>query len=123
MSKVEKFEDLECWKEARELVFMVYKLTNSGAVSKDFDYKSQMRRASISVMNNIAEGFGRYSHKEFIRFLEYSSSSASEVKSMCYLVVDLNYASQEEAEKLKEQTEKTRRMVLALLKYLKHKKR
>ena len=121
MSKIEKFEDLDCWKEARVLVSITYILTNQGELKKDFDFKSQIRRASISVMNNIAEGFGRYSNKEFIRSLEYSSSSASEVKSMCYLLTDLGYATNEDANKLIEQTEKTRRMVLGLLKYVKSK--
>lgn len=122
MSKIEKFEDLECWKEARKLVKTVYQITNKGVIIKDFDFKSQIRRASISVMNNIAEGFGRYSNKEFIRFLEYSSSSASEVKSMCYLLQDLDYTTQKDNKELIEQTEKTRRMVLGLLKYLREKK-
>lgn len=122
MSKIDQFEDLECWKEARKLVSLVYKMTNEGAVSKDFDFKSQMRRASISVMNNIAEGFGRYSNKDFIRFLQYSSSSSAEVKSMGYLLQDLGYAVEKDCEELMKQTEKTRRMVLGLIKYLKQKK-
>ena len=72
MAKVEKFEDLHCWQAARELVKMIYQLCEQEKLSKDFDIRSQLRRAALSTMNNIAEGFGRSSNKEFIRFLEMS---------------------------------------------------
>jgi four helix bundle protein len=120
-NKIEKFEDLECWQEARVLVNLAYSLSNQGNFAKDFDLKSQFRRASISVMNNIAEGFGRYSNKEFIRFLEIATASSIEVKSMTYILIDLEYISKEQSKTLFEQEEKTRRKALALLKYLKNK--
>jgi four helix bundle protein len=119
--KIEKFEDLECWQEARALVNLVYTISNQGNLAKDFDLKSQFRRAAVSVMNNIAEGFGRYSNKEFIRFLEISTASSIEVKSMVYILIDLEYINKEQANNLFEQEEKTRRKALALLKYLKNK--
>lgn len=68
--KVTRFEDLECWQAARELVKRVYEASQEGALSKDWDAISQFRRASISVMNNIAEGFARYYKNEFKRFLD-----------------------------------------------------
>lgn len=120
--KIERFEDLECWQEARVLVNLVYLISQDGQLAKDFDLKSQLRRAAISVMNNIAEGFGRYSNKEFVRFLEYSSSSASEVKSMIYILNDLKYINEEQVKALFEQEDKTRRKALGLLKYLKNKR-
>jgi four helix bundle protein len=92
-----------------------------GQFAKDFDLKSQFRRASISVMNNIAEGFGRYSNKEFIRFLEIATASSTEVKSMIYILNDLKYINEEQTKALFEQEDKTRRKALALLKYLKNK--
>jgi four helix bundle protein len=92
-----------------------------GQFAKDFDLKSQFRRASISVMNNIAEGFGRYSNKEFIRFLEIAKASSTEVKSMIYILNDLKYINEEQTKALFEQEDKTRRKALALLKYLKNK--
>ena len=67
MAKVDRFEDLHCWQEARKFVKIVYELTGEGPIAKDFDMRSQMRRAAISTMNNIAEGFGRFSRKEFIK--------------------------------------------------------
>ena len=119
MAKIEKFEDLKCWQEARELVKMVYEATNKYPFSKDFDMKSQIRRAAISTMNNVAEGFGRYSKKEFIRFLEISFTSASEVKSICYAALDINYWSNNEASIIQEKAEKVKALDLGLIRYLK----
>jgi four helix bundle protein len=68
MPKVERFEELNCWKAARILVKEVYMTCDTGVLSKDFDTRSQLKRASLSIMNNIAEGFGRFSNREFIRF-------------------------------------------------------
>ena len=81
MAKIERFEDLNCCQEARKLVKIVYQASNEGAMARDLDLKSQIRRAAISSMNNIAESFRRFSKKEFIRFLEISSASAIEVKA------------------------------------------
>ncbi|MEO9802600.1 MAG: four helix bundle protein [Reichenbachiella sp.] len=120
MSKVLKFEDLDCWKEARVLVKNIYSSLNQNK-SIDHDTKSQMRKATLSMMNNIAEGFGRYSDKEFIRFLEYSSSSAAEVKSMLYVFEDLQYLNQNHLDILHEQVDKTRKLTLGLIRYLKNK--
>ncbi|MDW3209960.1 MAG: four helix bundle protein [Reichenbachiella sp.] len=121
MAKIEKFEDLECWKEARILVKQVFlEVQDNNKV--DWDTKSQIRRATLSIMNNIAEGFGRYSDKEFIRFLEYSSSSAAEVRSMLYVFEDLNFTDLEELKTIQEQLDKTRKLTLGLIRYLKNKK-
>lgn len=118
MAKVERFEDLNCWKKSRELVVAVYKVSDSGKMKTDFDLRSQFRRAAVSSMNNIAEGFGRYSQKEFIRFLDISSSSCVEVKSMLYIMEDLEYASKSDLQKLHSLTDETKKLTLALLKYL-----
>lgn len=122
MAKVERFEDLICWQEARNLVKLVYKASNEGLMAVDFDMRSQVRRAAISTMNNIAEGFGRYSKKEFIRFLEISSSSASEVKSVAYAALDLNYWNQETATGIQSKAESVKSLDLGLIKYLSGKK-
>ena len=121
MAKIEKFEDLECWKEARILVKQVFlEVQDNNKV--DWDTKSQVRRATLSIMNNIAEGFGRYSDKEFIRFLEYSSSSAAEVRSMLYVFEDLNFTDLEKLKTIQVQLNKTRILTLGLIRYLKNKK-
>ena len=118
MSKVQRFEELNCWKKSRELVRLVYKISEKGKMKTDFDLKSQFRRAAVSSMNNIAEGFSRFSQKEFIRFLDISSSSAGEVKSMLYILEDLEYASTKDLEELHLLTDETKKLTLALLKYL-----
>jgi four helix bundle protein len=119
MAKIERFEDLKCWQEARELVKKIYQATNESPFAKDFDMKSQIRRASISVMNNIAEGFGRFSNREFIRFLEISSASAGEVKSICYVAIDIDYWPEKKTEEIQEQAERVKALTLGLIKYLK----
>jgi four helix bundle protein len=122
LAKVERFEDLICWQEARNLVKLVYEASNEGLLAKDFDMRSQIRRAAISTMNNIAEGFGRYSKKEFIRFLEISSASASEVKSVAYVALDLNYWNQETVTRIQSKAESVKSLDLGLIKYLSGKK-
>ncbi|MBS1271508.1 MAG: hypothetical protein MAGBODY4_00640 [Candidatus Marinimicrobia bacterium] len=118
MSKVEKFEDLFCWQKARELVNQVYEITDSGKFSKDYDLRSQIRRASISIMSNIAEGFSRYHKKEFIRFLDIAQSSGSEVKSQLYIAADLEYIEKDKATDLFNLIKEVRKTTLGLLKYL-----
>ena len=116
--KVTRFEDLECWQAARELVKRVYEVSQESALSKDWDARSQFRRASVSVMNNIAEGFARYYKNEFKRFLDIAQSSAAEVKSMLYLFEDLQYLAKEAVEDLHSKVNKTRNFTLALIRYL-----
>ena len=86
--KIEKFEDIESWKEARLLVRDVYKQL---AVCKDLGFKDQMQRAAISIMSNIAEGFDRASNREFVQFLVIARGSVSEVKSQAYAGLDIGY--------------------------------
>ncbi len=122
MAKIEKFEDLKCWQAARELVKMVYVGCEEGKFVKDFDTKSQMRRAALSTMNNIAEGFGRGSDKEFIRFLEIAQSSAMEVKSITYVLIDLNYLPEDKIIEISKKAEETKSITLGLIRYLRNKK-
>jgi four helix bundle protein len=112
------FEDLECWKIARALTKRVYHVSSDGLLSKDFDAKNQFRRASVSTMNNIAEGFGRFQRNDFKRFLEIALGSAYEVKSMLYLFEDLGYLSKEDLTYLHEQTVKLQNYLKALMKTL-----
>ena len=106
---------------ARELVKMVYSYSESGKLSKDFATKDQLKRATLSVMNNIAEGFGRYSNKEFIRYLEISQSSATEVLSISYVLDDLDLISKESVQEIRAKAHEVRIQTLALIKYLKNK--
>ncbi len=122
MAKIEKFEDLKCWQAARELVKMVYVACEEGRFVKDYDTKSQIRRAALSTMNNIAEGFGRGSDKEFIRFLEIAQSSAMEVKSITYVLIDLNYLAEDKITEISKKAEETKSITLGLIRYLRNKK-
>lgn len=117
MSKISRFQDLECWKTSRKLTVNVYRL--KGALEKDFALKDQIRRASLSIMNNIAEGFSRFSSKEKIRFFEIAQSSASEVESMLYLMEDLDYLAASELEILHGLTSIAKKQTWGLIKYLK----
>ena len=82
MTKITRFEDLICWQKAKSLVNLIYRLTKEGPFSKDYPLRDQIRRAAISSMTNIAEGFSRFHKKDFIRFLDISQSSIEEVKSL-----------------------------------------
>lgn len=117
MGTVYKFEELECWQSARELVAMVYKYTQSGEISKDYGFKDQIRRASVSVMNNISEGFTRYGRKEMIHFFNIAQSSASEVMSMTYAMDDLNYQPTEICEMIRAKAFEARNKTLAFMRY------
>lgn len=98
--KVTDFRDLRCWQGARELVRVIYLATAGGAFAKDYGLKDQIRRAAVSVMANIAEGFGTQSEADFMRYLSISIRSAYEVESHLYVAVDLNYLSQKDHKKM-----------------------
>lgn len=116
--QITRFEDLECWQEARKLVAFVYRLSGRGRTGNDFAIKDQLRRAALSVMNNIAEGFARYSRKDFIRFLTIAQASGAEVQSMSYILRDLEYIDDEKFNALTSMTERTRRLISGLIRYL-----
>ena len=118
MAKVERFEDLDCWKAGRELVNLVFDLCEKPGLAKDFDTKSQLKRAAVSTMNNVAEGFGRYSATEFVRFLNIAQSSALEVRSMAYILIDRKYITQEEFAVLDEKTNKVINLNNGFIRYL-----
>jgi four helix bundle protein len=88
---VQRFEELECWQLGRELTNEVYALTREGKVVKDFAFIDQIRRAAMSVMNNIAEGHERGSNKDFVKFLYIARGSAGEVRNMLYIGIDQGY--------------------------------
>lgn len=94
--KVKAFEDLQVWQDARVFVKSIYELTSLKNFSKDFGLKDQIQRASVSIMNNISEGYERDNNREFIKFLGYSKGSAGEVRSMLYVAFDLNYISNDQ---------------------------
>ncbi len=101
MAKLSSFEEIISWQKARELNALIYTITNlDNKFSKDFGLRDQIRRSSISISSNIAEGFERETTKEFIRFLYIAKASAGEFRSQSYLAFDLNYISTEEFENI-----------------------
>jgi len=89
--KIERFEDLIAWQKARELTKNIYKITRQGEFKKDFGLRDQIRRASVSVMSNIAEGFERGGRSEFHQFLVIAKGSCAELKSHLYVALDADY--------------------------------
>jgi len=116
--KVTRFEDLDCWKEARVLVQCVYEATKDGNFKKDMRLTSQIQAAATSCMANIAEGFIRRSDKEFIQFLYISMSSSAEVRSHLYVALDQSYIDQTLFDKIYGQSDKVGKMISNLIKYL-----
>jgi len=119
--KITRFEDLECWKEARKLVNIVYEtIRNSKSLQNDFRLSNQLTGAAISVMGNIPEGFVRRSNREFIQFLFISISSAAELQSHMYVAIDQNYVTQEVFDNIYQQADKTAKMISGLITYLRN---
>jgi len=119
--KISKFEDLEVWQEARRLAVEVYKVTSVSTFEHDWALRDQIRRAVVSIMANIAEGYGRNSHREFARFLNYALGSASEIKSHLYLANDLNYLTDDQCNLCHNITDNVCRQLSSFIKYLKSK--
>ena len=90
-SRIEKFEDLIAWQKARELTKNIYRVTKIGEFLKDFGLRDQIRRASVSVMSNIAEGFERGGRSEFHQFLVIAKGSCAELRSQLYVALDAEY--------------------------------
>ncbi len=116
--KINSFTEIESWIKARELVGMIYELTERNNFSKDYSLKDQIRRASISIMSNIAEGFDSGSNKSFANFLNYSIRSASEVNSHLYVALDLKYISEEDFQIIEEKIKSIKNLLIGFKKYL-----
>jgi four helix bundle protein len=119
MAKITSFEELDVWKKARELENRIFQFTFDSPFSRDFGLRDQVNRSTGSVMDNIAEGFGRGSKKEFIHFLIYAQGSCSEVKSQLYRTLDRKYISQPTFESLYDVADHTARMIAKLITHLK----
>lgn len=118
MAKIRRFEDIEAWIKARELTKSVYEISSISCFKKDFSLKDQIRRASVSIMLNIAEGFARKTDKEFARFLVQAHGSAAEVQSALYVALDQHYLTQNQFNCLYKKTEEVSRMIMNFILYL-----
>ncbi|MDE7073759.1 MAG: four helix bundle protein [Odoribacter sp.] len=113
--KIERFEDILTWQKAKELTKDVYLFLKE---NRDYGFKDQIQRASVSVMNNIAEGFERKSDAEFSQFLYIAKGSCGEVRSMLVLAQELDYIPKGKAHKLLAETEQISKMLSNFIKTL-----
>ena len=117
--KIEKFEDIKAWQEARELVRLVYKaIETNKKFERDYRLVNQLQGSAVSTMANVAEGFSRKSNKEFIQYLFISKSSAAEVQSHLYVALDQGYITEKVFEKIYKQAETVSKMDSGFIKYL-----
>jgi four helix bundle protein len=118
MATIIRFEDLDAWKIARELTREVYRITKADEFSRDFGLKNQIRKASVSVMSNIAEGFERDGNREFRNFLSIGKGSAGEVRSQLYVALDQDYISRAEFDHIYLKAQESGRVIAGLSNYL-----
>ena len=118
MSSFRKFEDILAWQKARMLTKRVYQVTRQEEFARDYGLRDQIRRASVPIMANIAEGFGRKTNKEFANFLVMSHGSAAEVQSHLYIALDLTYIDDETFKELYALVDEISRMIMALCQHL-----
>ncbi len=115
------FEELKVWQDARILIGDIYRMSANEKLKFDFGFQDQIKRASISILNNIAEGFERNSNADFSKFLMYAKASAGEVRSMLYIAMDLGYISENEFSKLNSKCMEISYQLSGFIKYLRSK--
>ena len=122
-SPIRRFEDLIAWQHARKLTSLVYKTTSQGNFSKDFGLKDQIRRAAVSIMSNIAEGYEREGPNEFHRFLTIAKASCAEVRSQLYVAFDVDYLEKQLFEDIMQKANEVARILGGLRKSVDLKRR
>ncbi|MBX3294623.1 MAG: four helix bundle protein [Acidobacteria bacterium] len=120
MGTFKKFEDIVAWQKARELNLEIYRICGFGLFSKDFDLRNQIRRSSISIAANIAEGQGRRTDKDFAHFLNIALGSVAETKSHIYLALDLGYIDKTTFDELYIRLDEIGRMTFGLIQHLRN---
>jgi four helix bundle protein len=118
MASIERFEDLDLWKDAVKMGVLIYKITEEGKMARDFGARDQLRRAAISVSNNIAEGFEYNNNKAFVRFLMYAKGSAGELRSQLFVLKEAGIIEENKFHPLWENALKLSRSIEGFRKYL-----
>lgn len=111
MAGIQRFEDLIAWQKARELAKSIYQVSQQGVFAKDYALVSQIQRAAVSIMSNLAEGFERGGDDDFHRFLVIAKASCAEVRSQLYLALDVGYLEKSEFDQLQTQAREVARLV------------
>ena len=118
MATVKQFEDLHVWQDARQMVNAVYSASNARAFNQDFGLRDQIRRAAVSTMSNIAEGFERGTRKEFVQFLNIAKGSNGEVRSQLCVAVDQKYLGETEFNSLRDLSVSLSKKLSTFIRYL-----
>jgi four helix bundle protein len=118
MATILRFEDIEAWQKARALTQTIYQMTSHGEFARDFALRDQIRRAGVSSMSNIAEGFEREGNKEFIQFLTQSKGSTGEIKSQLYVALDARFITDPEFQRAYDLANETGRLIGGFIRYL-----
>jgi four helix bundle protein len=118
MATFKKFEDIEAWQKSRQLTKQIYRISRTGLFARDFGLRDQIRRASVSIMSNIAEGYDRSGTGEFIQFLATAKGSAAEVKCQLYVALDEGYINDSTFDDLSKLVTEIGNMIGGLIGYL-----
>ena len=118
MATFSRLEEIQVWQNARQLTKQIYEATSNGRFAQDYGLRNQIQRASVSIMANIAEGFGRRSDKEFANLLNMAHGSVAEVQSHLYVALDLAYITQPTFNNLNGLLDEVSRMTLVLARHL-----
>ena len=118
MAAFKKIEDIQVWQKARGITKMVYELTSQGSFERDFGLRDQARRACVSIMANVAEGFGRRTDREFSRFLDFAYGSTCEAQSHFYIAADLGYVTADQFGCAYSELDEVARMLRSLMRHL-----
>jgi four helix bundle protein len=118
MGTITRFEEIRAWQTARALTRRIYAISNQGAFARDFGLRDQMRRAAVSIMSNVAEGFESDSQAQFIRYLGLAKASAGEFRAQLYVALDVGYLDEEEFRQLVDLAEKCSRQLSRFVGYL-----
>ena len=119
MNSVKSFEDLRIWQDSRELVFKIYAVFGAKTpASRDYGFRDQIQRSSVSIMNNISEGYERSGDAEFYHFLSIAKGSCGELRNMLYIAEDLNYLIEKDAVNLRDASRNISKGIAALMRHL-----
>jgi four helix bundle protein len=118
MTTAKRFEDLDVWQSAKELTNLVYRLSSSGTIARDFGLRDQMRRAAVSIMSNIAEGFESLIQAMFIQYLARAKGSAGELRAQLYIALEQEYMTTDEFQSALSLAETCSKQLASFIRYL-----
>ena len=118
MTTVTRFEDLDVWQKAKELTSLIYRLSSLGSFARDYGLREQMRRAAVSIMSNIAEGFESQTQVMFIQYLARAKGSAGELRAQLYIALEQEYMTSDEFQSAFSLAEMCSRQLASFIRYL-----